>query len=309
MQRNIICFASLVLSILSLIVVIVGLDKPEQPSGTGFGGTNHSTIVDRMPLILDDPFKALAEGGVPHEQRGVEYRKWMAPGVKINVKGASGSGTIIYYDHKDGWAYIQSCGHLWNGNMSATDGKRRKVKCTVTTWYHNMKKLDEPRTYPAEVLYYSNVRTQDCSLLRFKPDWEPAYFPIYPDEFEYKKDMRLHSVGCDGAREVAHYDVRVIELQDGDLVTTENSPRPGRSGGGLMSNDGYYVGICWGTSDYDGNGNGFFTPLNTIKAMNRREGFQWLNEVGFSLARKIPIIDRNNPQGKYPRDYIPLPDR
>lgn len=27
------------------------------------------------------------------------------------------------------------------------------------------------------------------------------------------------------------------------------------------------------------------------------------------LARRIPIIDRNNPQGTYPRDYVPLPQR
>jgi hypothetical protein len=27
------------------------------------------------------------------------------------------------------------------------------------------------------------------------------------------------------------------------------------------------------------------------------------------LARRIPIKDRNNPQGTYPKDYIPLPQR
>ena len=304
MQRNL-CFASLALSILSLIVLIVGLEKPRSQN-LGFSNTHHN-IVDRMPLILDDPFKAMAEGGAPQEQRGVEYRKWLSAGLRINVKGAAGSGTIVYYDPKEGWAYVQSCGHLWNGNMSAKEGQKKRLTCQVTTWYHNMKKLTEPKNYPAQVLYYSNVSGEDCSLLRFKPDWVPYYFPIAPD-FEFKQGLRLHSVGCDGAREVAHYDVRVIGIQGADLVTTENSPRPGRSGGGLMS-DSYYVGICWGTSDYDGDGNGFFTPLDTLRRLNAREGFGWLNEVGFNLARKIPIIDRNNPQGQYPRDYIPLPHR
>lgn len=28
-----------------------------------------------------------------------------------------------------------------------------------------------------------------------------------------------------------------------------------------------------------------------------------------NLANQIPIIDRNNPQGKYPKDYIPLPQK
>lgn len=30
---------------------------------------------------------------------------------------------------------------------------------------------------------------------------------------------------------------------------------------------------------------------------------------GFNLARSIPIVDHNNPQGQYPRDYIPMPKK
>lgn len=267
--------------------------------------------IDNMPLVEDDPFAAAAHGGAPIEKRDAQYRDWLCAGLKIRVSGSSGSGTIVYYDPETGYAYVQSCGHLWSGNMNAEEGKRRKVTAKVITWYHNEKKLDRERDYPAEVLYYSNSRGRDISLLRFKPDWVPNYFPIAPEDFEFKKDMRLNSVGCDGGREVAHYDVRFIGMRnvgDGwtDLVTTENSPRPGRSGGGLMT-DNLYVGICWGTSSYSGDGNGFFTPLKTVREYNKRNGFGWLNEVNVSWARMIPIKDRNNPQGEYPKNYIPLP--
>lgn len=149
------------------------------------------------------------------------------------------------------------------------------------------------------------------SLLRFKPDWEPNYLPIASEEFKYTQNMRLHSVGCDSGNEVAHYDVEVVGLRDGswpDLVTTRNSPRPGRSGGGLSTED-YFVGVCWGTSSYDGSGNGYFTPLKTVREYNKMNGYDWLNEVGYSLARQIPIRDRNNPQHEYPNDYIPIPSR
>ena len=269
--------------------------------------------IDNMPLVDNDPFAAAAHGGAPIEKRGEEYRHWLSAGLKIKVRGASGSGTIIYYNEEDGYAYMQSCGHLWDGNMNAEEGKRKKVTCEVETWYHNEVKLDQTKTYPAEVLYYSNSRGRDCSLLRFKPDWKPTYFPIAPEGFEFKKEMYLNSVGCDGGREVAHYDVRYIGMRDvgsgwTDLVTTENSPRPGRSGGGLMT-ENYYVGICWGTSSYSGDGNGFFTPLSTVRQYNKQNGYGWLNEVGVSWARMIPIKDRNNPQGEYPKDYIPLPKR
>jgi hypothetical protein len=264
--------------------------------------------IEPMPIVKDDPFSHLAHGGSPIEQRDISVRKWISAGVKISVKGASGSGTIVYYDLKDGYAYVQSCGHLWTGNMNAEEARKRKLFCTVITWYHNEEKLNPPKEYPAEVLYYVNVRGQDCSLLRFKPDWIPRYFPISPPGFEYKKDMRLHSIGCDGGREIAYYDVRVLGLRGLDVVTTENSPRPGRSGGGLLSED-LFVGICWGTTDIEGRGNGLFTPLSVLRDLNEKNGFGWLNDAGISWARQIPIIDRNNPQGTYPPDYIPLPIR
>lgn len=268
-----------------------------------------NNIIDNMPLVYDDPYAHLAKGVAPIEQREPEYRKWLAAGVKIRVSDASGSGTIVYYNESDGYAYVQSCGHLWEGSMSSEEAKRRKLKCQIIVWYHNNEKLDEPANYPAEVLYYSNARGRDCSLIRFKPDWKPNYFPIAPEDFEFPNNAKFHSVGCDGGNEVAHYAVRYIGMRGDqwpDLVTTDNSPRPGRSGGGLLSED-FYVAICWGTSAFDGSGNGFFTPLKTIREYNKINGYGWLNEVGFSLARQIPIIDRNNPQGKYPKDYIPLP--
>jgi len=264
--------------------------------------------VEPMPIVGNDPYAHLAHGGAPVEQRDINVRKWLASGLKISVSGASGSGTIIYFDPKESYAYVQSCGHLWNGNMSAEEGKKRNLNCKVITWYHNDKKLDQTKEYQAEVIYYINTRGKDCSLLRFKPDWIPQYFCIAPEDFEFVSGMRLHSIGCDGGREIAHYDVRVLGERGADIVTTENSPRPGRSGGGLLTED-YYVGICWGTTDVLGNGNGLFTPLKVLRKLNEENGYGWLNDIGISWARQIPIIDRNNPQGKYPLDYIPLPKK
>lgn len=269
-------------------------------------------VVRMMPLVTDDPL-AVNTNLAPQEDRGLDVRKWLSPSLKISVSGASGSGTIVYYDYYTGYAYIQSCGHLWDGSMSAAEGRNKRLTCKVTTWYKNDQKLSVPQSYEAEVLYYYNVRGTDVSLSRFKPDYIPVYFPIGPSGYLIKEGTLLHSCGCDGGKEVAHYDVEVAYYRNvkenyQDLVTVKNSPRPGRSGGGLMSDDGYYVGICWGTSSYDGGGNGYFTTLDTIREFNEKEGFGFVNSFS-DLARKLPIIDRNNPQGKYPGDYIPLPNR
>lgn len=263
----------------------------------------------QMPIVDEDIFRHLCVGGLPIEQRDENVKKWLSTGLKIQVSSGSGSGTIVYFDPQEGYAYVQSCGHLWNGNMSATDGIKKNVTCKVITWYHNDKKLSQPKTYLAHVLFFSNVSGQDCSLLRFKPDWAPDYQPIAPLNFEFKVGTYYHSVGCDSGKEIAHYNVRFIGMQGsgyGSITTTENSPRPGRSGGGLMTDD-YYIGICVATTDTTGRGNGFFTSLPSVRDCNKKNGYQWLNEVDIRWAQKLPIIDHNNPQGVYEPEYIPLP--
>lgn len=298
MLKKILCSVSFAFT--GAMVVVVALS----------GGTIESKPPVPMPRVENDPFAHLAHVGMPTEQRDLQYRRWLAVSVKISVSNASGSGTIIYYDSKTRYAYVQSCGHLWNGNMTAEEGVSRRVTCKIITWYQNEKKLDQPKDYPAEVIYYTNTSGYDASLVKFRPDWDTTYIPIAPTEFAYTKDMRLHSLGCDGGREVAHYDVRFVAQSGLDVVITENAPRRGRSGGGLMTDD-YYVGICSRSSDPDGTigrGNGYFTGLTAIREQNRRAGYGWLNEVGIDWARLIPIVNRNGPNQKFPPNYIPLPD-
>lgn len=325
-MKKLLLVMSLLISMMCAGMLAVKLEKPAQQERRGF-----SKIIDRMPIVEDHPMACYGSGIAPFENRSETVRKWLAPSLKISVSRASGSGTIVFFNPEDGYAYVQSCGHLWNGNMSAEEGKTRKIECQVITWYHNEKKLESTKTYKAEVLWYCNTRGKDSSLLRFKPDWVPNCFPIAKAGYPLPKGTKLHSCGCDGGREVAHYDVEVVGEQNvgsrplrnvlgqitsfadpgewTDLVTKNNSPRPGRSGGGLMSEDGFYVGICWGTSDVSGNGIGLFTPLSTIRLMNEQEGYGWLNDAKptIDLPRRIPIVDRNNPQKKWPGDYIPLP--
>lgn len=292
----------LILTTFSIIILALIHQSKDQPICRSI----YSESVTPISLVYDP--LAVSKGITPIEQRGVEYRKWLAKGVRILAQNTTGSGTIIYYDKNTGWAYVQSCGHLWRGNMSAR-GKSKTAQ--VVTWYHNNVKLNRRRTYTAEVLMHSNHSNPDISLLRFKPDWIPEFFPIAPHNYVVQMGVRAHSIGCDGGREIAHYDVKIVRYDRGswtDLVTIDNSPRSGRSGGGLISNDGYYIGICWGTSHKDGSGNGYFTPLSDIHKIMKREGFEWLLNISTtSLVKELPIIDRNNPQKIYSKNYIAIP--
>jgi hypothetical protein len=281
----------------------------QKPSDKIIGYVPAPPGVSAMPLVQDlDPVTSSFFWGAPQEDRGPEYRRFLAASVKIAVSGGSGSGTIVYYDPDKNEAYVASCGHLWSGTRSAADLQSRPESCRVITWYHNESKLQSPREYPAQVLFYSNNRGWDSSLVKFKPDWVPEYFPIAPLDYSLPQGALFHSLGCDGGREVAHYNVEIVGMRGNDLITTRNSPRPGRSGGGLLSDDGYYVATCWGTSDTTGGGGiGYFTPLSSIHEVYTRNGYDWLLKVANVLARKIPIFDMNNPQQQYPKDYVPIP--
>lgn len=262
-----------------------------------------------MPILDEkDPLLARITNRIPVGHRSGEYIKWLQSSFKIQTNENSGSGTLCYYNSNTNDAYVISCGHLWNGMGSNTN-----EQANIITWYHNNKKLSVPRTYSAKKIFHSNAAGFDCSLLVFKPDWIPnIYYPI--SRREVKRGERLHSIGSDKGSETADYIVEVIEIgtdpRGGKAVVTQyNSPRPGRSGGGLIDGKGYFLGICWATSNKDGTGIGYFTPSSAINSVFTREGYAGLLNLTLpGIARRIPIIDHNNPNKKYGDDYIIFPN-
>ena len=245
--------------------------------------------VAEMPIVFDTKHTktSIELTSSPLEQRGEEFREYLAASVKIKVNGAAGSGTICYYDPTEKWAYVISCGHLWDGNKSYKELQKDPRKVEIIIWYQNNKKL---------------------SQAKFKPDWIPEYFPIAQIDYKIDKQTKLNSLGCDGGDEVARYGVEFVEYRGSDIITQKNSPRPGRSGGGLLTDSGWYVGVCWGTSDISsGNGIGYFTPLKSIHEVFIKNGHEWLIRLSEFSGRDIPIHDRQSPKKKFETDFIPIP--
>lgn len=76
----------------------------------------------------------------------------------------------------------------------------------------------------------------------------------------------------------------------------------------MLSTDGFYIATCWGTSSFDGNGTGYFTPLSAIHSVYEDNAYDWLLDVPLPfLARRIPIRDWDRPNHPYREDFIPLP--
>lgn len=245
----------------------------------------------------------------PVAKRSEEYRFYLQASVRIHSNGSVGSGTICYYDSRKNIAYIISCGHLFNGNKLPNKGRPTYVNIDV--FYKNDKKLEKPQRFRAEVICHD--RKEDISFLKFKPDWDiKQYFAIAPVNYRINEGDIYESTGCDGATETASYTVRIKEgMTEGtNLVTVENSPRPGRSGGGLLSRDGLYIAIVWGTSALDGSGYGVYVPLRRIHAYARQfEEISWLLDIGgvANVFNDIPMIDDENTPQNYPKGYIPRP--
>ena len=258
--------------------------------------------------VLELPYHNVPLTAPGWEERGPEFRKWLAPSVRIG----GGSGTMVYYDPKTGWMYVISCGHLFDrGRKSSEDYEKTGAKKTIEIFYQNNKKLNMVRKYEAEVIAHvwgdNNSSVFDVSLMRFKPDWkDPWCLPIAPVNFKYERGKYYHSCGCDGRSEVAHYLVQFVEERDNgtitEVVTEKNGPRGGRSGGGVFTDDGQLIGIC----SRGGGGYGYWTSLNQIHKFLKEEGFDFI--IGTSAAaRLIPIVDTDRPDQKFPSDYIPIP--
>lgn len=245
----------------------------------------------------------------PIPQRDKKFIDFLSVSVQIRVSGSMGSGSIIYYDKEKNLAYVASCGHLWSpGTMSSNSGQ--KLTCTIVAFYHNDKKLKHAKRYSGNVKFYTYIHgVQDTSLITFTPDWEPEYFPIAPLDYQYQRNEHVHSLGCDGGSEVANYDVVIQGISGRHVITQTNSPRGGRSGGGLFD-DQYYIGTCWGNGSTNYDGEGIFTSLNTIHQFWTQQGYDFLLNIPpscFIAVKKIPIIDRSGSGKKYSKEYILIP--
>lgn len=238
----------------------------------------------------------------PVENRGEEYRRWLKVSVRIRNGNISGSGTICYYNREKKTAYVVSCGHLFKGGEKTAE---------IHVFYKN--KLPQVSKYTATVLTFSN--SEDISFMSFQTDWDmDEYFPIAPTNYQINSGQTYYSCGCDGAREVACYLMKASGMEGRNLVLTENGPRHGRSGGGLMTTDGYYIGICWGSTDpYNGTGKGLFVPLYRIHAYAKQSNLGWLLKVGKANpanqaeARKLPVIGIDGRKLEVPPEFVPLP--
>lgn len=226
-----------------------------------------------------------AQGLTPLADRVAGAATYMEPTCQVVYKGMWGSGTVIRSDAIGGDVWVLSCGHIFtgvSGRMSAKECARVEPRCDLTFFYRGGVRLAKPERRPGTLVFYHCDGMDDVSLIRssaFGGGFRSV--GLAPPGYRLARGTRLHSPGCDGGGEVADYrSVYWRGLRDAGgqagYVTVENSPRPGRSGGGLMTREPYLVGVCCRTSEIGGRGLGYFMTLDQVRSALRSEGFGWL---------------------------------
>ena len=235
------------------------------------------------------------------EERGPEFKYWLSSSVRVgcSIRQGAGSGTMVYYDEDRGEMYVISAGHLF------MPGKVDRNSVVVDIFYHNSEKLPTPERYRAVLLcsIYQDL-LYDVALLKFKPAWKnPKFISIAPLNYKLQEKTWYHSVGCDEKSAAAHYLVMYLGKQERqgviELITQFNSPRHGRSGGGLF-NDEFVIGVC---SRIIGNDVAAWTSLEQIHRFLNDNKYNFILEDTM-LVRRIPIINKS---GKSTKTVIPLP--
>jgi hypothetical protein len=297
---------AVIFTILTLLLVV---GKRNQHGGIQFipspVAPNDVAPMPLVPPLANDP---IVRQTTPIAQRDEKYSWYLSATVIIRTDNGMGSGTIIYYDPTTSEAYVTSCGHLWEGSKNSAALKQRPEYCTIEVFY-NQKKLDTKKQYRGTIIFRNFIWGEDVSLVKFTTDWVPNTFSIAPLTYEIHTGITYHSLGCDYDSEVAHYGVEITGYERGMLVTQYNSPRPGRSGGGLLTTEGYCIGSCSASDDQRGRGtgHGYFTSLQGIHAVYTRNGYDWLLKQPVHRLDQILIRDYTNPGKRPERDLLPFP--
>jgi len=195
----------------------------------------------------------------------------MQASVRVNHPESS-SGTVIHVAALgDGryTAYVLSTGHM---------GKRTEP--SVEFFYLDGKKLAKPQTAQGRIVFLvENGVSQgvDFCVIEVDAKGKPAAVPIAKKDVG--KGVTCLSIGCDMGSLPTAYQCKVVKVKKHQYALERDTPRPGRSGGGLF-HDGKLVGVCWGCYQ-SGNGQGLtgmFTRASTIRRLLASAGYENLLE-------------------------------
>lgn len=145
---------------------------------------------------------------------------------------AVGTGTIIHSYQED--ALVITCGHLFRGL-----GPSAKI-------YIELFDRGQAIAYPAQLIHFEAAE-KDIGLISFRPGRTVACAPIAHSKRIAEGDT-VFSLGCDHGADPSRRDARITKLNrylGPPNIEVAGMPVQGRSGGGLFSETGELIGVCY----------------------------------------------------------------
>jgi thiol-disulfide isomerase/thioredoxin len=240
--------------------------------------------------------------------RAISDRDLVWASVRLRIEDATGSscGTGTIVDARQGEALILTCGHIFRDSQekgrTTAEGAKRRIA------------VDLFGPVPAENIpgrLISFDENRDVGLLCIRVPGPVTVVHVAPPGYRIKLGERVVNVGCNNGESPTARHAAVASLdryQGPPNIEVTGQPLPGRSGGGLFTESGLLVGICY-AADRDDN-QGLYAALASIHEELDRVRLAYVYRPGVegpaesSLAAvDPPAMPRRMPQ---PGELVPL---
>lgn len=177
--------------------------------------------------------------------------------VRIRVYAdGEGNGTGTLVDSRSGHALILTCGHLFSEFK-----KGDSISVDVFT-------SEGVVTLPGNYVHHDRERDLGLLTLAFSGEIETS--PVAGLDCELRKGMPVTTCGCSNGESPTLQQGRVTHLNrylGPSNIETSAVPVPGRSGGGMFTEKGELIGVCFAADPEEQEG--LFTSLSEIHAYFR----------------------------------------
>ena len=235
--------------------------------------------------------------------------------VKISTPNAAlglNSGVVIRSTDSD--SLILTCAHNLrptdrSGSGSITTRENFKGRISVDLFDgklarqgpHPAKVGIALRDLPAELYGYDLAA--DLAVLLVKTDRRLPASPLVPRNWKPSSGMKMYSVGCSNGSDATAWDTTLLDMiarysRSGDglspavgtnLMKCTHEPKPGRSGGGLYTTDGYLAGVCNYADPAEHVG--LYAPPEEIRRFLTNQGLGIVHEGVDPTRLKLGSID------------------
>jgi hypothetical protein len=143
-----------------------------------------------------------------------------------------------------------TCGHIFRESKG-------EGEITVDLFY------PQPHTVTGTLISYDDLR--DIGLVSIETEHALKTIPIAPENYRVQPNSKVITVGCNSGNDptVCNSHVKSINRYNGPPnIQVAGAPVDGRSGGGLISSEGFLVGVCNAADPEDDEG--IYAALGTL---------------------------------------------